>query len=57
MNEVWVIVYSYDYKSIADNMFFSTYEEAYQWKKDRIAKGDCGNPITAYDFKCLSSFK
>lgn len=53
MNIIYVIVYSYDNKSIADNIFFSSYEEAYQWKKEQIANGQCGNPITSYHFKAL----
>lgn len=55
MKTIWVITFSYDNKSIADNIFFSSYQEAYDWKKDKIAKGECGNPITAYHFKSLSN--
>jgi hypothetical protein len=55
MKYVYVLVYSYDYKSIADPIFFTTAEEAIQWKKDMIDKGQCGNPITAYDVKRLES--
>ena len=55
MKTIWVIVYSYDSKSIADNIFFSSYEEAYQWKKDKITNGECGNPISSYCFVSLSN--
>ena len=50
---IYVIVFSYDNKSLADNIFFPSYEEAYEWKKEQIANGQCGNPITAYHFKAL----
>jgi hypothetical protein len=53
MNTIYVIVYSYDYKSIADNIYFPSYEEAYEWKKEQIANGECGNPISLYHFKAL----
>jgi hypothetical protein len=53
MNTIYVIVYSYDYKSIADNIYFSSYEEAYEWKKEQIANGECFNPISSYSFKAL----
>jgi hypothetical protein len=52
-NTVYVITFSYDNKSISDNIFFSSYEEAYEWKKEQIANGNCGNPITAYHIKAL----
>ena len=53
MNTIYVIVYSYDYKSIADNIYFSSYEEAYEWKTEQIANGECNNPISLYSFKAL----
>jgi len=53
MNNVYVIVYSYDYKSIADDIYFLSYEEAYEWKKKQIDNGKCGNPITSYSVKSL----
>lgn len=53
MNNIYVITYSYDYKSIADDIYFSSYEEAYNWKKEQIANGNCGNPITSYHFRAL----
>lgn len=53
---IYVIVYSYDNKSIADDMYFSSYEEAYEWKKKQIDDGDCYNPISSYHFKSLTAF-
>ena len=57
MQTIWVIVFSYNNKSIADNIFFSSYEEAYEWKKERIANGECGNPMSSYSFVSLSNNK
>ena len=51
---VYVITFSYDNKSIADNIFFPSYEEAYKWKKEQIDNGQCGNPISSYSFKALT---
>ena len=55
MKHVYVLVYSYDNKTIADPIFFNTAQEAINWKKDKIANHECGNPITAYDVKRLES--
>jgi hypothetical protein len=53
MDKVYVIVYSHDYKSIADDIFFTSWDEAYDWKQEQIANGNCRNPITAYSVKAL----
>lgn len=55
MKYVYVLVYSHDYQSIANPIFFNSEKEAINWKKEQIANGDCGNPITAYDVKRLES--
>jgi len=55
MKHVYVLVYSYDNKTISDFMFFQSAQDAINWKKDMIANNECGNPITAYSVKCLES--
>lgn len=55
MKYVYVLVYSYDRKTIADAIFFNSPEEAINWKKQQIADNLCGNPITAYEVKTLES--
>jgi len=55
MLQVYVIVYSHDKNSIANPIFFNSEKEAIDWKKDKIANDECGNPITAYDVKRLES--
>lgn len=53
MKYIYVLVYSYDGKTIADPIFFETAEDAINWKKKKIANNECGNPISAYDVKRL----
>ena len=53
MKYVYVLVYSYDNKTISDFMFFQSAQDAINWKKDMIANNECGNPISAYGVKRL----
>jgi hypothetical protein len=51
---VYVIVFSYDNKTIADSEFFTSYESAWEHKKAKISNNECLNPITAYSVKTLT---
>jgi hypothetical protein len=54
-NHLYVLVYSYDNKSISDSIFFNSSEEAIDWKNQQIKLGLCYNPISAYSVKRLES--
>ena len=56
---VYIIVFKDIYsgaKRIADTMYFSTYEKAWEWKRDQIHIGNCGNPIDMYDVISLRQY-
>lgn len=56
MTAVYVLVYAHgDERSISNMVFFSSEEEAWNWKKDQIAKGNCGNTIKEYCVRRLES--
>jgi hypothetical protein len=50
---IYVIIFKHN-NQLADNFFFSSFEEAWEFKKTRIAEGYCLNPISMYDVTCLS---
>ena len=50
MEQVYVLVYAYndDTDTLSDFVFFSSEEEAWDWKKREITTGNCGNQINDY---------
>jgi hypothetical protein len=55
MKSIYVLVYSYDNKSISNFVFFASREEAIEWKKKQIADGECGNTLDKYTVVRLES--
>jgi hypothetical protein len=53
---IYVIIFQHS-GQIADNMFFSSEEEAWEYKKTMIAEGHCRNPISRYDVIRLKASK
>jgi hypothetical protein len=45
---VYVLVYSYDNKTISNYNFFNSEKEAMDWKRKQIKDKECYNPISSY---------
>ena len=52
----YVLVFKNTNGRISDYYTFSTYERAWNWKKNQIANGNCGNSIEIYDVLPLREY-
>lgn len=56
MENVYIIVFSHN-NAIACNQYFTSFEEAKNYKLQQIASGECLNSIDKYEFVVLSPKK
>lgn len=53
---MYIIIFK-EFKTIANDMLFASYEEAWDWKKAQIEARECLNHISIYDVKRLDVYK